>query len=69
MSTSGFGWEHSARVHQAQGMVSVQADCALDEALRRIEQRAKRLGRTLEDTATDVLGHRIWFRPEVPPES
>jgi hypothetical protein len=68
MNGNRFDREFSARVHQAQGMVSVQADCAMDEALRRIKERATRLGLTLEDTASDVLSHHIWFRPEVPPE-
>ena len=66
MNTNGPGREYSALVHQAQGIVSVQADCTMDEALRRIIERAQRLGLTLDDTATDVLGHHIWFRPEDP---
>jgi len=68
MSMNGSGQEFAMRVYQAQGMVSVQADCAMDEALRRIQERATTLGLTVEDTASDVLSHHIWFRPEVPPE-
>jgi hypothetical protein len=69
MDVSSSGRELPVRVRQAQGVVSVQADCGMDEALRRIAERAKRLGLTLDDTATDILGHRIWFKPNAPPES
>ena len=54
---------HSAQLHQAEGIVSVQADCTTDEAFIKISERAKALGLTLEDTAAEVLSHRIWFRP------
>jgi len=64
MDTNRSSREFAMRLHQAQDMVSVQADCAMDEALRRIQERATLLGLTVEDTAADVLTHHIWFRPE-----
>ena len=68
MNTNWSGREYSAQVHQAQGVVSVQAGCGMDEALRRIIERAQRLGLTLHDTAIDVLDHRIWLKPQEPQE-
>jgi len=40
----------------------VQADCTVDEALTKMKERAKSFGLTLEDTAGEILAHRIWFR-------
>ena len=56
------GPEHRVPVYQAAGIVSVQVDCTLEEALDRISKRAEELGRTLDGLATDIVSHRIWFR-------
>jgi hypothetical protein len=62
MSAIGTNGQYNARIHQAEGVVSVQADCTMVEAHAKIQERAKLLGLTLEATATEILGHRIWFR-------
>jgi len=49
-------------MNQAERIVSIQADCTIDEALAEITERAKALSRTLDDIATGVVAHRIWFR-------
>ena len=51
----------SARVWQAQGMVSEQADCALYEALDLMKERARTDGRDLEEIAVDVVSGKIRF--------
>ena len=51
----------SARVWQAQGMVSVQACCALHEALTLMKERAATDGRTLEEIAAAVISHDLRF--------
>ena len=51
----------SAHVHQATGMVSVQAECTIPEALARLRGRAAELGQSLEHTALDVLDGIIRF--------
>jgi AmiR/NasT family two-component response regulator len=53
--------EYSDRVHQAQGMVSVQADCSLDEALALMQATASATDKTLDDVADDVIGRRLRF--------
>ena len=53
--------ERSAHVHQAAGMIAVQANCDLEEAFGRLAIRAKAMGQTVEDTALDVLDRRIRF--------
>jgi hypothetical protein len=58
----GNGRHFSALVQQAEGMVSVQAGCTVTEARVKLDERAKVLGRTLEDVAAKVVGRRIWFR-------
>jgi hypothetical protein len=52
----------SARVWQAQGMVSEQAGCPLYEALDLMKQRARADGRGLEEIAVDVVSGKISFR-------
>jgi hypothetical protein len=52
----------SARVWQAQGMVSEQAGCPLYEALDLMKERARTDGRDLEEIAVDVVSGRIKFR-------
>ena len=58
---NGSGPRHSDRVHQAQGMVSVQAGCSLDEALEKMKERAAKTGQSLEDLAAAVLDHKSIF--------
>jgi hypothetical protein len=55
-------WEQrSDIVTQAAGMVSVQADCTLDEAIELIENRAALNGKTREETATAIIEREIRF--------
>ena len=55
-------WEEvSYRVTEAQGMVSVQADCTLDEALVLMIERANVQRETLTEIAEAVLERRIRF--------
>ncbi len=57
-------WAHrSATVIQAAGMVSVQADCTVDEAVELMELRARDTNRTRRDIADDVVARRIRFDP------
>ncbi|MDP9334385.1 MAG: hypothetical protein M3Q30_13940 [Actinomycetota bacterium] len=51
----------SDRVHQATGMVSVQAHCDIAEALNPLRIRALAMGQSLEVTALDVLDGQIRF--------
>ena len=51
----------SHRVYQAQGVVSVQADCSVGDARHLMEERARETGLTLDELATRILEHRIWF--------
>ena len=51
------------RVSQAQGMVSVQTECTLNEALVIMQERAVIHHQTLADIADAVLEHRIRFGP------
>jgi hypothetical protein len=60
MTTNGSGYD--AQVHQAEGVVSVQADCTMAEARVKMNERAKLLDCTLHDLAQGVVAHRIWFR-------
>ncbi|MDQ1476959.1 MAG: hypothetical protein QOE62_2188 [Actinomycetota bacterium] len=53
----------SSRVHQATGMVAVQLDCTIDEALNRLIIRAAASGRSLERVALDVLDRVLRFDP------
>jgi hypothetical protein len=48
-------------VYQAQGMVSVQAECTLDEALSRMKIVAAATNATLEQVADDVINRRVRF--------
>jgi AmiR/NasT family two-component response regulator len=54
-------WERMAKVAQAQGRVSVQADCTVDEALVLMRERAVETNHTVDEIADDVVRHRIWF--------
>ena len=51
----------SAHVHQATGMISVQAHCEIPEALARLKAKADESGYSIEETAIDVLDHVIRF--------
>jgi len=55
-------WEDlSYRVAKASGMVSVQADCTINEPLVMMEERAQVSHQTLTEVADDVLARRIRF--------
>jgi len=51
----------SAEVHQATGMIAVQADCDTDEALGRLRIRAGAIGHSLHETACLVIDGIIRF--------
>ena len=51
----------SAHVHQACGIVSVQADCTVPEALVRLRVKADETGYRMDETALDVLDHIVGF--------
>jgi len=58
-------WEHrSPKVIQAAGMVSVQADCTLDEAIGFMEDRALIQHQTREQIAEAVVARQIRFGPD-----
>jgi len=52
---------HSDRVHQAQGMVSVQAGCSVDEALALMQATARETGNTLDEVADEVISRRLRY--------
>jgi AmiR/NasT family two-component response regulator len=54
-------WERVTRLAQAQGRVSVQANCTMAEALVLMQQRADATRHTLDEIAEAVGQHRIWF--------
>lgn len=58
---NGFRTRHSATVLQAQGMVSVQANCSFDDALLLMETTAHATGETLEQVAIEVVAGRVRF--------
>ena len=53
--------QRSAHVHQAAGMIAMQANCDVEEAFGRLAIRAAAMGQTVEDTALDVLDRLIRF--------
>jgi hypothetical protein len=53
--------QRNVHVHQAAGMIAVQANCDVEEAFGRLAIRAKAMGQTMEDTALDVLDGLIRF--------
>ena len=58
-------WEElSFRVSQAQGMVSVQAECSLPEALVMMQDRATVQHQTIVQVADAILNHSIRFGPD-----
>ena len=50
-----------ARIAQAQGMVSVQADCTLDAALALLRNAARATDETVEDIAGEVVHRHVRF--------
>lgn len=52
-----------AVVHQATGMVSAQLDLDMEQALARLRAHAFVTGRTLAETAGDVVARRLRFSP------
>jgi hypothetical protein len=54
-------WERNAKLAQAQGRVSVQADCTADQALVLMQDRAAETEHRLIDIADAVVKHQIWF--------
>jgi hypothetical protein len=61
MSGGESGEDFSVAVHQAAGMIAVQADCEIVEALNRLKIRAEAAGQTLHETALEVLDRVIRF--------
>lgn len=53
-----------ADVHQAAGMVMIQAGLPIEHALARLRARAYSSGRSLSEVAVDVLQRRLRFAPE-----
>lgn len=53
--------QQSDSVWQASGMVSVQADCSVDEAVDLIEKCAQTIDLTTEEVAESVLDRRVRF--------
>ncbi|GAA2531727.1 GAF and ANTAR domain-containing protein [Winogradskya humida] len=60
---SGYAPERRDVVHQAVGMVMVQVGGNRHDALARLRAHAYATERHLDDTAADVLGHRLSFTP------
>lgn len=59
--TSGSGAEFHLVVHQAAGMVSVQLDVTLAEALMRLRARAFATDTTVDSVAAEVVARRLRF--------
>ncbi|MFH9426339.1 ANTAR domain-containing protein [Streptomyces sp. NPDC017529] len=55
---------YRAAVHQASGMVSVQAGVSLAQALLRLRAHAFRHGRSVTKVAEDVVARRLSFRDD-----
>jgi hypothetical protein len=53
--------ERVTKLAQAQGRVSVQANCTIAEALVLMQQRADDTKHTLDEIADAVGQHRMWF--------
>lgn len=50
-----------AEVHQANGMLTIQLDIDLAEALLRLRAHAYAAGRTVSAVAADVVNRRLYF--------
>jgi hypothetical protein len=57
----GNGEDQNIAVYQAQGMISVQVACTMDEALLLMRARAHNTGQTLDYVATAVVAGDIRF--------
>jgi hypothetical protein len=55
--------QHQAHVHQAAGMVSVQLDVGIADALARLRAHAYAIERPLTEVAADVVARRFRFGP------
>ena len=55
------GGAQSDRMAQASGMVSVQAECSVDEAFAMIEERAQTIDLTTEEVAESVVDRKFRF--------
>jgi AmiR/NasT family two-component response regulator len=55
-----------AEVHQAAGMLSVQLELRIPEALARLKAHALATGRSVLDVARDVIAHRLQLSPFEP---
>ncbi|MEV7190527.1 ANTAR domain-containing protein [Streptomyces sp. NPDC093510] len=55
---------YRAAVHQASGMVSVQAGISLAQALLRLRAHAYRHGRPVEEVSEDVVARRLSFHDD-----
>jgi hypothetical protein len=53
---------YDLRVLQASGMVSVQAECTVAEALTRMNSRAEATDQTMERLADAILDRSLQFR-------
>jgi hypothetical protein len=51
----------TSQIHQATGMISVQAHCDLSEAMARLRRRAAGTGQSLEAIAVGVIDGAIRF--------
>jgi hypothetical protein len=60
-SKSADGSEPMARIAQAQGMVSVQADCTLDAALALLRNTARATDETVDHIAGEVVQRHVRF--------
>ena len=54
---------YNPEMHQAAGMVSIQADCELEQAYVLMSDRAAVAHRSLDDIAQSVVDHSIRFGP------
>jgi len=53
--------EFAMVVYQASGMVSIQAGCTVEEALTKLQARARSTGQTVDEVAVAVVERRTRF--------
>ncbi|WP_353942167.1 GAF and ANTAR domain-containing protein [Streptomyces sp. HUAS MG91] len=53
------GIDYRAVVHQAAGVVAVQLDCSVDDALEMVKARAFADGRAIGDVAADIVNRQL----------
>ena len=53
----------NSRIHQATGIISVQAHCGIAAAFDKLRDRAAGMGQSIEATAVGVIDHAIRFDP------